>query len=101
MKHVIRFGENGSWHVVLVLGGEGSNKESNGGAEETACARTALYGETASDELCIDIDVSTSTSSGGELAPRCQCQGMDPGRAIITTTYSCPCWLTRGLDSPL
>ena len=44
MKHVIRFGENGSWHVVLVLGGEGSNKESNGGAEETACARTALYG---------------------------------------------------------
>ena len=104
MKHVIRFGENGWWYVLVlvlalvqILGGEGSNKESNGGAEETACARTALYGETASDELCIDIYVSTSTSSGGELAPRCQCHGMDPGtgRAIITTTYSCLCWLTR------
>ena len=51
MKHVIRFGENGWWYVLVlvlalvqILGGEGSNKESNGGAEETACARTALYG---------------------------------------------------------
>lgn len=73
MKHVIRFGENGWWHVL-----GRSNKEWKRGAEETACARTALFGETASDELCIDIDVSTSTSSGGELAPRCQCHGMDP-----------------------
>lgn len=104
LEHVIRFGENGWWHVFFFffLRGVGGTfwlveviKESRGGAEETACPRTALYGETASAELCIDIDASTS--SGGdvrfaELAPRCQCHGIDLGRA---RTPSRPLLLSR------
>lgn len=58
-------------------------------------ARTALYGETASSELCIDMDGSTSSGSDGSLAqlagpvlsvPRDQSRGPRTEEIIAATT---------------